>query len=56
VALDETAGALTVRAQIVSTAAVAAASGLAAGQPIVITWSGHEHEASGISAVARRTR
>ena len=52
VALDETAGALTVRAQIVSTEAVAAASGLAVGQPIVITWSGHEHEASGINAVA----
>ncbi len=52
VALDPTAGALTVRAQIVSTEAGAAASGLTAGQPIVITWSGHEHEASGIRAVA----
>ena len=51
VALDETAGALTVRAQIVSTEAGAAASGLAAGQPIVIAWSGQEHEASGIRAV-----
>ncbi len=52
VALDETAGALTVRAHIVSTEAGEAASGLTAGQPIVITWSGHEHEASGIRSVA----
>ncbi len=51
VALDEAVGALTVRARIVSTAASAAASGLAAGQPIVIAWSGREHEASGIRAV-----
>ena len=51
VALDESAGALTVRAQIVSTAAGAAASGLTAGQPIVIAWSGQAHEASGIRAV-----
>ena len=51
VALDETAGALTVRAQIVSAEAGAAASGLTAGQPIVIAWSGQEHEASGIRAV-----
>ena len=52
VALDETAGALTVRAQMVSAAARSAAAGLTAGEPIVITWSGYGHEASGIRAVA----
>ncbi len=51
VALDATADALTVHAHVVSSAAGAVASGLTAGQPIVITWSGHEHEASGIRAL-----
>ena len=52
VALDEASGALAVRAQMVSAAARSAAAGLAAGEPIVITWSGYGHEASGIRGVA----
>ena len=50
--LDEAAGALTVRAQLVSAGARSAAAGLTAGEPIVITWSGYGGEASGIRAVA----
>ena len=52
VALDEASDALTVRAQMVSAAARSAAAGLAAGAPIVITWSGYGDEASGIRRVA----
>ena len=51
VALDEAAGALTVRAQMVSAGARSAAAGLTAGEPIVITWSGYGDEASGVRAV-----
>jgi hypothetical protein len=49
--LDETAGALTVRAQLASTEARSVAAGLTAGEPIVIAWSGYGDEASGIRAV-----
>ena len=52
VALDEASDALTVRAQMVSAVARSAAAGLAAGAPIVITWSGYGDEASGIRRVA----
>ena len=52
VALDEASDALTVRAQMVSAAARSAAADLAAGAPIVITWSGYGDEASGIRRVA----
>lgn len=52
VALDEASDALTVRARMVSAAARSAAAGLAAGAPIVITWSGYGDEASGIRRVA----
>ena len=48
VSLDETTGALTVRSPVASPAGLAAVAGAAAGDPIVIAWSGFESRASGI--------
>ncbi len=51
-ALDETAGALTVKARASSPSGLAAVAGAEAGDPIVITWSGFESRASGIRSAA----
>jgi hypothetical protein len=48
VGLDEATGALTVKSRVVSASGLAAVAGAAAGEPIVITWSGFESLASGI--------
>lgn len=48
VALDEAAGSLTVKARAASSEGLAAVADAAAGDPIVITWSGGESYASGI--------
>ena len=47
-ALDEAAGALTVRARASSPAGLAAVAGAAPGDPIVVRWSGYSSRASGI--------
>ena len=52
-ALDEAAPALTVKARLVTPDARAALDGLQAGEPIVITWSGHDRYANGIRALTR---
>ena len=52
IALDVTGEALTMRSRVVSAAGVAGLAGVAAGDPIVITWSGFEDRANGIRAVA----
>ena len=51
-ALDEAAGALTVKARSSSPSGLAAVAGAAPGDPIVITWSGFESRASGIRSAA----
>ena len=48
VSLDEATGALTVRSRVASPSGLAAVTGAAAGDPIVIAWSGFESRASGI--------
>ena len=48
VALDEAAGMLTVKSRVASPAGLAAVAGAAAGDPIVIRWSGYSSRASGI--------
>ena len=48
VALDEATGALRVKARVASPSGLAMMTGAAAGDPIVITWSGFESRASGI--------
>ncbi len=53
VALDEAAGAVTLKAPVVAPGGLEAAADLRAGEPIVITWSGVENQASGIRAVMR---
>ena len=52
VSLDEAGPALTVKSRVVSHEGAAAAAGLDAGDPILITWSGFEDRANGIRAVA----
>ncbi len=51
VALDETDRTLTVRARVTAPAALAEVAGAAAGDPIVITWSGFDDLANDIRAV-----
>ncbi len=51
VALDEATGALRVKARVPSPSGLAMMTGAAAGDPIVITWSGFESRASGIRSV-----
>ena len=53
VALDEAAGTVTLEAPLAAAIAREAAADMRAGEPIVITWSEFESEASGIRAVMR---
>ena len=53
VALDEVAGTVTIKAPLVAPAGMEAAAEVQAGEPIVITWSGFESQASEIRAVMR---
>ena len=52
VALDETTRTLTVRARVAAAGGLTAVADAAAGDPIVITWSGFEDRANDIRAVA----
>ena len=51
VALDESAGRLTVRARVATPAGLGAVADAEAGAPVVITWSGFEDRANGIRSV-----
>ncbi len=53
VALDEAAGTVTLKAPVVAPDGLETAAGVQPGEPVVITWSGFESQASGIRAVVR---